>query len=77
MKILINPLRQRRFELGLTLDDVFLRTRGRVHPARLSRFERGILVPSPEERRLLSEILELPEEQLFGPSSKVKSLLTV
>jgi len=62
----INLLRKRRFELGLTLDQVFLNSGGRLHPARLSRFERGILLPSANERKVLVEVLGLAESELFG-----------
>jgi transcriptional regulator with XRE-family HTH domain len=61
---MINVLRKKRFELGLTLDQIFLKTRGRVHPSRLSRFERGILRPSPAERRALASTLGLSEEEI-------------
>jgi len=63
--MMINSLRKRRLELGLTLDQIFLKTRGRVHPARLSRFERNILTPSPAERRALAEVLNLSESEIF------------
>jgi transcriptional regulator with XRE-family HTH domain len=53
----VSALRLARLQHGLTLDDLFLRSRGRLRPARISRIERGICAASNEEASLLAGIL--------------------
>jgi transcriptional regulator with XRE-family HTH domain len=60
----ISPLRLARLKKGLTLDDLLLRSAGRLSPARLSRIERGICNPSPMEAQLLIELLGVEESTM-------------
>jgi transcriptional regulator with XRE-family HTH domain len=70
LKLNVKRARLRRLEQGLTLDDLFLRSGGRLHPPRISRIERGILRPSARERQLLAQALGVPEDELFDPEAK-------
>lgn len=59
----INLIRELRFRKGITQDELFLKTK--IHQARISRLERGIFKASPQERKLISEALEVSEEEVF------------
>jgi transcriptional regulator with XRE-family HTH domain len=58
----ISSLRMARLQKGLTLDDLFLRSKGKLSPARLSRIERGLCSASPEETASLVKILGVEEK---------------
>jgi len=62
-----SPLRRRRQDLDLSMDEIYLRSAGRITQDRLSRIERGIYVARPDERAALSDILGVPEAELFPP----------
>jgi hypothetical protein len=53
----ITQLRLARLQKGWTLDDVFLRSQGKLNPARLSRLERGVSSARAEETNLLITLL--------------------
>ena len=53
----ITELRLARLQRGWTLDDLFLRSKGKLSPARVSRIERGLSTASAEESRLLQTLL--------------------
>jgi transcriptional regulator with XRE-family HTH domain len=59
-------LKLERLKKGLTQDDVWIRTGRRLHPSRLSRIERGVLRPTPEDLQLLSYALDLEVGDLSG-----------
>jgi len=58
----ISSLRMARLQKGLTLDDLFLQSKGKLSPARLSRIERGLCTASHEESALLVKILGVEEQ---------------
>lgn len=53
----ITQLRLARLQKGWTLDDLFLRSKGGLSPARVSRIERGLSTASAEESQLLVGLL--------------------
>lgn len=58
----ITQLRLARLQKGWTLDDLFLRSKGKLAPARVSRIERGISRASAEESQLLVALLGVSEQ---------------
>ena len=60
-----SKLKRIRFDLGLTLDQVFVKSRRRLQPSRVSKLERGILLPDESDRKILSRIYGVPEKDLF------------
>jgi transcriptional regulator with XRE-family HTH domain len=67
----ITPLRLARFQKGLTLDDLFLRSKGKLSPARVSRIERGLSAASAEETALLVKILGVPEQTVVDSGTPI------
>jgi len=61
----VSKMRKVRFFKGMTLDDVYLLTGRKIDTGKLSRIERGISIPSKEEKTLISRALKTPEEELF------------
>jgi hypothetical protein len=57
-------LRMVRLQRGLTLDDLFLRSAGKLAPARISRIERGLCVPSDQESTFLIQLLGVTEQTI-------------
>ncbi len=60
----VNKLRLERLKRGLTQEDVYLLSQRRLHPSRLSRIERGVIVFTPEDLQLLAAALDIPMEEL-------------
>ncbi len=69
----ISSLRMARLQKGLTLDDLFLRSKGKLSPARLSRIERGLRSASPEETASLVKILGVEEETIANCCARAAS----
>lgn len=63
--VAISQLRLARLQRGWTLDDLFLRSDGRLSQARLSRIERGLCSASPEEAALLVKLLNVAEQTVM------------
>jgi len=70
----ITQLRLARLRRGWTMDDLFLRSRGKLSPARLSRIERGISTPSAEEAQLLMALLGVTSETVVESGIASQSL---
>lgn len=60
----VSSLRLARLQRGWTLDDLFLRSRGKLSPARLSRIERGLCSASVAEAGLLVELLGVRQQTI-------------
>ena len=60
----ISRLRMARLQKGLTLDELFLRSAGKLAPARISRIERGLCIPSQQESTFLIELLGVTEQTI-------------
>jgi transcriptional regulator with XRE-family HTH domain len=80
----ISELRLARVSRGLTMDQLFLQSRGALLQPRLSRIERGLAKPSEREVEWLVKILEVDErsyrlqsENLFGIVSLSKKTACV
>jgi len=58
-----NRIRELRFKNGLTMDDIFIKTK--IWPAKLSRIERDIFKPSPREKKLISKALRATIKEVF------------
>jgi len=72
---MVSSLRLSRLQKGLTLDDLFLRSKGKLNPARLSRIERGLCSASLEEAALLIKLLSVSEQIVLDASSSAVSTL--
>jgi len=70
----VSSLRLARLQKGLTLDDLFLRSRGKLSPARLSRIERGLCVASKKESALLVRLLGVEEQTVTDSGAAVASV---
>jgi transcriptional regulator with XRE-family HTH domain len=64
--VAISQLRLARLQRGWTLDDLFLRSKGKLSPARISRIERGISTASEEESQVLVILLGVTEETVVA-----------
>jgi transcriptional regulator with XRE-family HTH domain len=64
--VAISQLRLARLQRGWTLDDLFLRSKGRLSPARISRIERGLSTASEEESQVLMTLLGVTKETVFA-----------
>ncbi len=58
-----NNMRELRFKMGLTLADLWLRTK--IHQPKLSQIERGIFEPTPDEIAIISKALGVPKDEVF------------
>jgi hypothetical protein len=67
----ISQLRLARLQIGWTLDDLFLRSDGKLNPARLSRIERGLCSASSEEAALLVKLLGVAEQTVTDSGAPV------
>jgi len=65
MKKTNSKMRQIRFFKGLTLDDIYLLTGRKVAMPKLSRIERGICLPTEEEKRLIAGALKEAVDEIF------------
>jgi transcriptional regulator with XRE-family HTH domain len=61
----MRKMRRVRLLKEITLDELYLRTGRKISQPRLSRFERGIALPSEEEKALIARALKEPVERLF------------
>lgn len=69
----VSRLRLERLRRGLTLEEVYLRTRRRLHPSRLSRLERGISCLTMQDIELLGVALEIPVGEIAALSVPSRS----
>jgi transcriptional regulator with XRE-family HTH domain len=69
--MVITQLRLARLQKGWTLDDLFLRSKGKLSPARVSRIERGLSSSSAEESRLLVGLLGVTRQMAEEPGVAV------
>ncbi len=58
-----NKLRKIRFDRQLTQDDLYVVTS--IWPAKISKIERGVFLPSSKEKKLLSKALKTPIHEIF------------
>ena len=65
MKKKTSKMRELRFFKGLTLDELYLLTGRKLPMPKLSRIERGIVIPTEEEKRLIAGALKEPVERIF------------
>lgn len=61
----INKAREIRFFKKMTLDDLYLLTGRRISQPKLSRIERGIEIPTEEEKEMVAKALKEPVEKIF------------
>jgi transcriptional regulator with XRE-family HTH domain len=66
---IITQLRLARLQKGWTLDTLFLRSKGRLSPARISRIERGFSTASAEEAQLLVALLGVTPQTVADSGS--------
>lgn len=60
----VSKLRLQRVQLGLTLDNVFVRSGRKLFPSKLSRIERAIVEPSKKDVRLLAQAFHTSVEEI-------------
>jgi hypothetical protein len=70
--VAISQLRLARLQMDWTLDDLFLRSKGKLSPARISRIERGISTASEEESRVLVILLGVTEETVVASGTTAR-----
>jgi len=61
----IHPLRKERFFRGLTLDRLMILTGRAVDSTTLSRIERGIYLPTSEQKKAIARALRKPVKEIF------------
>ncbi len=54
-----------RLNLFMTLEDVYLKSKRKMDVSRLSKLERGITLPTSRDKKILSRVFKLSEEELF------------
>ncbi|MBA7479670.1 hypothetical protein ES707_15106 [subsurface metagenome] len=59
-------LKKLRIDRDLTQDQVYVRSRRKIQPSRLSKLERGILLLTGRDRKILARIYGVSEEDLFA-----------
>jgi len=57
-------LKKLRIQRYLTLDEVYVKSRRKLQPSRLSKLERGILLMTDQDRKILSRVYGVPEKDL-------------
>jgi transcriptional regulator with XRE-family HTH domain len=60
----VSSLRLARLQRGWTLDDLLVKSGGKLSPARLSRIERGLRSASADEAALLVKLLGVAEQTI-------------
>lgn len=60
----LTPLRLARLQKGWTLDDLLLRSAGKLSPPRVSRIERGLCAASADEVAILVKLLGVAEQTI-------------
>ena len=68
---MIHKLRRCRFELGISLDELYRRTG--IHQAKLSRIERGIIIPTKDICEAIAKVIGMPAQQLFNAEDYIFS----
>lgn len=58
-------LRDIRRKKLLTLDDVYVKSGRKIQTSKLSKIERGILIPSERDKKLISKALRMKKSELF------------
>ena len=58
-------LKNLRIQRYLTLDQVYVKSRRKLQPSRVSKLERGILLMTDRDRKILSRVYGVPEKDLF------------
>jgi len=61
----IKKMKEIRFFKGLSLDDMHVLSGRRISQPQLSRIERGIAIPSEEEKQLIARALKEPVSKVF------------
>jgi len=59
-------LKKLRIERYLTQDQVYVKSRRRIQPSRLSKLERGILLLTDRDRKILARIYGVSEKDFFA-----------
>jgi transcriptional regulator with XRE-family HTH domain len=61
----IRKMKEIRFFKELSLDDIYVLTDRGISQAQLSRIERGIVIPSDEDKELIARALKEPVSKVF------------
>ena len=70
----ITQLRLARLQKGWTLDTLFVRSKGRLSPARISRIERGLSAASEGESQLLVALLGVSEQTVAAAARVARGM---
>jgi len=57
-------LKNLRIQRYLTLDEVYVKSRRKLQPSRVSKLERGILLMTDRDKKILARIYGVSEEEL-------------
>ncbi len=66
----IKKMKELRFFKCLSLDDVHVLSGRRISQPQLSRIERGVAVPSDEDKELIARALKEPVSKVFPKSEE-------
>jgi len=66
----MKKMKEIRFFKELSLDDIYVLTGRRISQSQLSRIERGISIPSDEEKELIAHALKEPVSKAFPESEE-------
>ena len=66
----IKKMKEIRFFKGLSLDDIYVLTNRKISQPKLSRIERGISIPTNEEKEFIARALKEPVSKAFPESEK-------
>ena len=60
-----SKLKKLRIQRYLTQDEIYVKSRRKIQPSRLSKLERGILLMTDRDKKILARIYRVSEEDLF------------
>ena len=60
-----SKLKKLRIQRYLTQDEIYVKSRRKIQPSRLSKLERGILLLTGRDKKILARIYGVSEEDLF------------
>jgi transcriptional regulator with XRE-family HTH domain len=60
-----SKLKKLRIQRYLTQDEIYVKSRRKIQPSRLSKLERGILLMTDRDKKILARIYGVSEEDLF------------
>ena len=60
-----NTLKKTRLSRFMTQEEIYLKSRRKISSSRLSKIERGVVIPNKQDKRILCKIFKMSEAELF------------